>query len=69
MAYPPYKTINLDDLQEYDNFEIYDEYIKDKDPVFYSNLDNPQLTEFRDNGATIIEGRMDDAVRFLLQKA
>ena len=34
MAYPPYKTINLDDLQEYDNFEIYDEYIKDKDPVF-----------------------------------
>ena len=68
MAYPPYKTINLDDLQEYDNFEIYDEYIKDKDPVFYSNLDNPQLTEFRDNGATIIEGRMDDAVRFFASK-
>lgn len=68
MAYPPYKTITLDDLQEYDNFEIYDEYIKDKDPVFYSNLDNPQLTEFRDNGATIIEGRMEDAVRFFASK-
>lgn len=68
MAYPPYKIINLDDLQEYDDFEIYDEYIKDKDPVFYSNLDNPQLTEFGDNGATIIEGRMDDAVRFFASK-
>ena len=68
MAYPPYKTITLDDLQEYDNFEIYDEYIKDKDPVFYSNLDNPQLTEFGDDGARIIEGRMEDAVRFFASK-
>ena len=68
MAYPPFKIINLDDLQEYYKFEIYDEYLKKNDPGYYSNLDNPQLTEFGDNGATIIEDRMDDAVRFFASK-
>ena len=68
MAYPQYKIIKLNDLQEYDNYEIYDEYIKETDPVFYSNLDNPQLTEFSDNGASIIERRMGNAVRFFAAK-
>ena len=68
MAYPPFKTINLNDLQEYYKFEIYDEYLKENYPGYYSNLDNPQLTEFGDDGATIIEGRMDDAVRFFASK-
>ena len=68
MAYPQYKIIKLNDLQEYDNYEIYDEYIKETDLVFYSNLDNPQLTEFSDNGASIIERRMENAVRFFAAK-
>ena len=63
-----YKIIKLNDLQEYDNYEIYDEYIKETDLVFYSNLDNPQLTEFSDNGASIIERRMENAVRFFAAK-
>lgn len=68
MAYPKFKIIQLNDLQEYDNYNIYDEYIKAKDPVFYSTLDNPQLTELGDDGTGVIERRMENAVRFFASK-
>ena len=68
MAYPQFKIIKLNDLQEYDNYNIYDEYIKATDPVFYSNLDNPQLTELGDDGTRVIESRMENAVRFFASK-